>query len=224
MVKSRQRHLTAALENNSITELYLNEDEDWVIVKKQKVTILVPCLPTANKSTMPTLGPSQRQASPRKAINKQSQYSTDACSKKPIAIAKPPLVDSRMEPENPVHARGSVSRYTLGVMDMSRTIRRSRTFHGISGSLDRSMLLNQRLRALNLERKLQKAGGLSRWLASLGLGQFVRLFQRKSINKFQLVNLNMKKLKDMGADAVGPRRKLMHAIECVCQPYCFEAL
>ncbi|XP_031283600.1 uncharacterized protein LOC116142311 [Pistacia vera] len=252
MVKSRQRHLTAALENNSNTELYLNEDEDWVIVKKQKVTILVPSLPTANKSTMPTLGPSQRQASPRKAINKQSQYSTDACSKKPIvdeqeksaslapkrgihiarktpnlyvpAIAKPPLVDSRMEPENPVHARGSVSRYTLGVMDMSRTIRCSRTFHGISGSLDRSMLLNQRLRALNLERKLQKAGGLSRWLASLGLGQFVRLFQRKSINKFQLVNLNMKKLKDMGADAVGPRRKLMHAIECVCQPYCFEAL
>ncbi|KAJ0090198.1 hypothetical protein Patl1_14737 [Pistacia atlantica] len=160
------------------TKLYLNEDEDWVIVKKQKVTILVLILPTTNKSTMPTLGPSQRQALPRKAINKQSPYSTDACSKKPIvdeqdksaslapkrgiqiarktpnlyvpAIAKRPLVDSRMELENPVHARGSVSRYTLRVMDISRTIRRSRTFHGISGSLDRSMLLNQRLRALNL--------------------------------------------------------------------------
>ncbi|KAM2890632.1 hypothetical protein FF1_008756 [Malus domestica] len=31
----------------------------------------------------------------------------------------------------------------------------------------------------------------------------------------------MKKLKDMGASAsaVGPRRKLMHAIDCFCQPF-----
>lgn len=247
MVKSRQRHVTAEDESNSNAELHLNEDEDWVIVKKQKVTILVPSLPTANKSTTPSLGPSQLQASPRKAVNKQSQYSTEACSEKLIvdepektaslvptkgiqiarktpylyipAIAKPPLIDSRMDPENLVHTRGSVSCYTLGVTGMSKTIKRPRNFHGISGSIDRSMLLNQRMRALNLERKLQKAGGLSRWLASLGLGQFVRLFQGKTVNKFQLVNLTMKKLKDMGADAVGPRRKLMHAIEYVCQPY-----
>lgn len=230
----------------------MNEDDGWVIVKKQKVTILVPSLPAANKSTVPNLEPCQLQASPRKTVDKQSQYSTDACPEKPFveegkkssllapkrggqiarktpslyipATIKPPLIDSRMEPENPVHARASVSHYTLGVMDISKTIRCARIFHGINGSFDRSMLLKQRLRALNLERKLQNAGGLSRWLVSLGLGQFVRLFQGKNVNKFQLVNLTMKKLKDMGADAVGPRRKLMHAIECVCQPYCLEAL
>jgi hypothetical protein len=111
----------------------------------------------------------------------------------------------------------------LGVSNISKTIKRSRLLLGPGSFLDGEMLLNQRLRASLLEKKLQKAGGLSRWLASIGLRQFVRIFQEKSFSKFQLVNLSMKKLKDMGADAVGPRRKLIHAIDCICQPHCFGA-
>lgn len=86
------------------------------------------------------------------------------------------------------------------------------------------MFLSQRMRASILEKKLQRSGGLSRWLASMGLARFVRIFQRKNVGKFQLANLSMKKLKDMGANAVGPRRKLMHAIDCLCEPSCFGAL
>ncbi|OVA00856.1 Sterile alpha motif domain [Macleaya cordata] len=75
---------------------------------------------------------------------------------------------------------------------------------------------NQKMRASNLERKLEKAGGLSRWLMSLGLGQYVQMFRGRNVNdKFQLLNLTMGKLKDMGVIAVGPRRKLMHAIDCL---------
>ncbi|KAL3755483.1 hypothetical protein ACJRO7_002527 [Eucalyptus globulus] len=64
-------------------------------------------------------------------------------------------------------------------------------------------ILHQQLKARNLEKKLQKAGGLSSWLMSLGLGQFVRIFRCRRINEFQLANMTMKKLKDMGAAAVG---------------------
>ncbi|KAI3961737.1 hypothetical protein MKW92_024756 [Papaver armeniacum] len=80
---------------------------------------------------------------------------------------------------------------------------------------------NQKMRAANLERKLEKAGGLSRWLMSLGLGQFVQMFRMRNMDdKFQLLNLNMGKLKEMGAIAVGPRRKLMHAIDCLAFQDC----
>ncbi|KAL5741973.1 hypothetical protein ACOSP7_028705 [Xanthoceras sorbifolium] len=251
MVKQR-RQLMAVPKDDSNSELYSNGDEDWVLVKKQKVTILVPPLPVANKSTAPNLGPNQLQAIPRKTVNNQSQYSTEPPLKKPLdderqkltsmapkrciqitrkappqcipTLGRPAMLDYRIS-ENPDQVHTSKLHNILGVPDNVKTMKPPRLLHGIniSASLDRSVLLHQRLRAINLEKKLQKAGGLSRWLASLGLGQFVKLFQRKNVNKFQLVNLSMKKLKDMGADAVGPRRKLMHAIECVCQPYCFEA-
>ncbi|KAI3518009.1 hypothetical protein L1887_06326 [Cichorium endivia] len=77
------------------------------------------------------------------------------------------------------------------------------------------MVNTTKMRALNLERKLKRAGGLNSWLVSLGLGQFVNIFRCKRVGKLQLVNLTMKKLKDMGALAVGPRRKLMHAFDCL---------
>ncbi|XP_043691560.1 uncharacterized protein LOC122642194 [Telopea speciosissima] len=93
--------------------------------------------------------------------------------------------------------------------------------HDAVGCVLRGSLQNRRMRALNLERKLESAGGLSKWLVMQGLGQFVQIFRRKNVNKFQLVNLTMSKLKDMGADAVGPRRKLIHALDCLCQPYQF---
>eukprot|EP00262_Sarcandra_glabra_P009930 TRINITY_DN24764_c0_g1_i1.p1 TRINITY_DN24764_c0_g1~~TRINITY_DN24764_c0_g1_i1.p1 ORF type:complete len:329 (-),score=49.50 TRINITY_DN24764_c0_g1_i1:308-1294(-) len=91
------------------------------------------------------------------------------------------------------------------------------------GCLDAGGLLNQRMRASNLERKLEKAGGLRRWLELQGLEQFIWMFQRENIDKYQLLDLTMGKLKDMGAVAVGPRRKLIHAIDRLCQPYYFKS-
>ncbi|XP_010557966.1 PREDICTED: uncharacterized protein LOC104826786 [Tarenaya hassleriana] len=84
-------------------------------------------------------------------------------------------------------------------------------------------LLKQRLRAKTLERKIEKVGGLDEWLASIGLGEKLeRIFRGKRLTKFQVANLTMEKLKQMGASAVGPRRKLIHAIRCVYHPYCLN--
>lgn len=82
-------------------------------------------------------------------------------------------------------------------------------------------LQNQQIREVNVEKKLRRAGGLNMWLISQGLGQFIQIFKRENIDKIQLLNLTMGELKDMGATAVGPRRKLIHAIDTLCQPYYF---
>lgn len=264
MVKTKQRQLVAIPTNKNITpsghidssksnnDLDLLGDDSWVIVKKQRITILVPPLSAAKKLTTENPGPYQPQATTIKTAPNQVQPPIDICSIMPSieereksmslapkqgiqfarkapaqempTLAKPPRIDLRTEAGKPDQVGTSKIYKRFGVSAASKVIKRPRLLHCPSIILDGGMLLNQRLRASNLERKLQKAGGLSRWLASLGLGQFVRIFQRKSVNKFQLVNLTMKKLKDMGANAVGPRRKLIHAINCVCQPYGLEAI
>ncbi|GMN39630.1 hypothetical protein TIFTF001_008850 [Ficus carica] len=229
-------------------DLDLHGENSWVIVKKQRVTIFVPSLPVVDRPLQLNPEQSQLQALPRKRVDNGLALPAETCPgmpsvdewkrsmpaapKKDLQLAKkavssaqniPTLTTSlRQDPRivslTPNWGHISKSYKALGVSKSSRTIARPRPFLH-----DGVMPLNQRLRALNLERKLQKAGGLSKWLASLGLERFVRLFQRKGLGKFQLVNLTMKKLKDMGANAVGPRRKLMHAIDCICQPYCFQA-
>ncbi|XXG81078.1 hypothetical protein AAC387_Pa09g1797 [Persea americana] len=107
--------------------------------------------------------------------------------------------------------------------DLPLQVNGMRDVHSFTSAscLNIGALQNQRIRALNVEKKLRKAGGLSMWLISQGLGQFIQMFQREKIGKLQLLNLTMGKLKDMGANAVGPRRKLMHAIDCLCQPCYF---
>lgn len=117
-----------------------------------------------------------------------------------------------------VLCKTSTARYGL------RSIKPPRMIPGLTYSSNGSSRLSETIRASNLDRKLRRAGGLSRWLISIGLKRFVRIFQSRNIGKFQLVHMSMDKLKDMGADAVGPRRKLMHAIDCLCQPPCFQAL
>lgn len=264
MVKTKQRQLVAIPTNKNITpsghidssksnnDLDLQGEDSWVIVKKQRITILVPPLPATKKLPTQNLEPNQPQATTQKTATNQIQPPIDICSGMPSieereksmslahkqgiqfarkaaaqdmpTLAKPPRLDLRTEAGKPDQVGTSKIYKGFGVSDASKAIKRPRLLHCPSIILDGGMLLNQRLRASNLERKLQKAGGLSRWLASLGLGQFARIFQRKSVNKFQLVNLTMKKLKDMGANAVGPRRKLMHAIDCVCEPYGLEAI
>lgn len=86
----------------------------------------------------------------------------------------------------------------------------------------RSNVVDYKLRALNLERKLQLLGGLRSWLLSQGLERFICIFEREKVGIYQLVKLTMGKLKDMGANAVGPRRKLIYAIERLCRPSYFD--
>ncbi|XP_057973401.1 uncharacterized protein LOC131161573 [Malania oleifera] len=263
MVRPKQRQLLAVpvKKNNSPSgfidsssskaEVDIPEEDGWVIVKKQKVNILIPPLLGAKQSNMPGSQPSQLQLMPGKSVNNPSQFLSETCPQihsvddcdnsvsvahiKDIQVSRkdPPVQatsmlakslrpDLRVESENPCQVVTLKSHKMLGTSGRSKVIKHPRYLHGPIRFLDGNASLNQRMRASNLERKLQRAGGLSQWLASLGLGQFVRIFHGKSVDKFQLVNLTMKKLKDMGADAVGPRRKLMHAIDCLCQPYCFE--
>lgn len=263
MAKTKQKQLVTTPANknntsngnieslNSDTDMDLHAENGWVIVKKQRVTILVSSLPADDRSPQLNQGPNQPQVMPTKRVKCGSELPKETSTTVPLVdeqkksmpsvskmgvqlarnsaqsnsmLTKPLRPDLRMEPANPIQVRNSKSHKVLGVYETSKTILRTRlVLHGPSDFYDGGMPMNQRLRALNLERRIQRAGGLSRWLASLGLGQFVKIFQRKGLSKFQLVNLTMKKLKDMGAVPVGPRRKLMHALDCVCQPYCFEA-
>ncbi|GKV41833.1 hypothetical protein SLEP1_g49316 [Rubroshorea leprosula] len=257
MVKSKQTQLAAkpaskkntksGIRNTSTAniEVDLQGEDSWIIVKKQRVTILVPPLPVAKTSKATNLGPSQLQAMPKETVENQSKPADQTCpnlpsvnereefpssaSKKVIEsarrspvqpfskIAKSQRLDCRTGSQYPNQVCTLKSQKIHGVSETSKTIEKLRLLHGPRGPIAGNMLLNWKLRVSNLERKLQQVGGLSRWLTSLGLGQFVRIFQAQNVNKFQLVNLTMKKLKEMGADAVGPRRKLIHAIDCVCQ-------
>lgn len=235
MVKTKQRqnnnpsHLSGS--SNSVIGLDLHGDDSWVVVKKQKVTILVPPSSIVRKSSTPNAGQSQLQPIspeekclevPAAVLPLSSKNVKPRTSKSApphhILTSNEPLKQAT-RPQSPDEACNSGPSKVLGVVNATKPMLQPRRLHCPDSFLSGGTLLNLRLRALNLERKLQKAGGLSRWLISLGLHQFVGIFQRKSINKFQLVNLTMNKLKDMGANAVGPRRKLIHAIECVCQPY-----
>lgn len=264
MVKSKKRQLAALPANkngasggskgsvNSKTKMDLLGEDSWVIVKKQRVTILVPPLPVTKQCQMPNPALSQPQVVPQETINKRREVSGETCplmdsvveremsaslgpKMDTLAAQKTPSapVSTSVKPQRPHFGmesgnRGGVGAFKhprmLGPTSAAKAIKRPTVILEPSNFPIGSVLLNQRMRALNLERKLRRAGGLSRWLALLGLGQFVKIFQGKSVDKFQLINLTMKKLKDMGADAVGPRRKLIHAIDCLCQPYCFESL
>lgn len=248
MVKTKQRqknntsHLSGS--SNSVVGLDMHGDDSWVVVKKQIVTILVPPIAIVQKSLTPNAGQSQLQPITKEVSNCQSGALEETCLEVPATVLPSASKNNKQQSLKSAPAHGNVTLKepvkqairpqrsdeacnarpckVLGLMNSTKSMKQPRQLHCPGGFLTGGTLLNQRLRALNLERKLQKAGGLSRWLKSLGLDQFVGIFQRKSINKFHLVNLTMKKLKDMGANAVGPRRKLIHAIECVCQPYSSE--
>lgn len=249
MAKPKQRQLVKIPASKNSTpsgpEMDLFGEDSWVMIKKQKVTILIPPLPVIEQRAIHNPEENQPLPSSQKAIDSQSQpitidpqeHSDSEMEKSMLSVSekaipsapKLPLSQPITTPPNlqrldhrTMLGRRRVdnitSRKILGVCKTSKVSKRYRSF------LNGDASLNQGMRALNLERKLQRAGGLSSWLLSLGLDQFVKIFQGKSVGKFQLANLTMKKLKDMGADAVGPRRKLMHAIDCLCQPYCFEVI
>lgn len=262
MVKTKLRHSGTVPGRKSGTPSCLvesaetdqqHDNDDWVIVKRQRVTILIPAVPLSTRSITANHGPSNMHLMPPKIASNHSQLQMVTSTVLPSVneqektillaaqkeawvprktppsrpnstLAKPTRVDQRIELQIPRHVSILKSHKLFGVSKTSNAIKQPRMLLASSRSPNLGTSLNQGLRASNLERKLERAGGLSRWLTSLGLEQFVRIFKGKSLSKYQLVNLTMKKLKDMGANAVGPRRKLIHAIDCVCQPYCFEAL
>lgn len=76
---------------------------------------------------------------------------------------------------------------------------------------------NQSFKVLTLKKQLEKAGGLSKWLFSVGLERFVEVFEKRMFNELELLLLNMDDVKKMGIAAVGPRRKLIWAINHLSQ-------
>ncbi|XP_057784698.1 uncharacterized protein LOC131002044 isoform X2 [Salvia miltiorrhiza] len=189
MVKPKQRQLHGA-----------PDEGDWMVVKKQRITIIIPPLPNKKHSAMPCIGDAQLQEKPTGITNSHLQ-----CSRSSTVEPQAPSLSHRRE-GNDINPCSSIPRARQGMK--------------IFG--DSTSFLNQRMRASYLEKKIRKAGGLENWLISLGLARFIKVFQMRRVGKFQLANLTMQKLKDMGTDAVGPRRKLMHAIDCLCQPHCFH--
>ncbi|XP_075489841.1 uncharacterized protein LOC142529942 [Primulina tabacum] len=246
MVKPKQRHVPFGVGKNKkiqgVSEVDPLDHGDWTLVKKQRVTIIIPALPIKMQSTFPIAGEGQLQEIPRKT-NSQSQCPSLTPSpkqlvhqtEKSITLSpkhttpstetvhppeptltpqKPPTPSQRISlDDSPLYRFGEDS--NIGLCTATKV---SKGF--MMYDLSR-VLQNQRMRASYLGKKLKKAGGLENWLVSLGLGRFINIFHGRCVGKFHLAKLNMKKLKDMGADAVGPRRKLLHAIECLCEPHCF---
>ncbi|KAI3443362.1 hypothetical protein Pfo_000027 [Paulownia fortunei] len=255
MVKPKPRHIRCASgkkqQNEGSPEVDPPDERDWTVVKKQRITILIPPLPNKVQSTMPTVGEGQLQEKPRNtnsqsprktnsqlqcpsgiSASKQSVHETEkSMSLSPEQAIHPPIIVQPSEPNLTFQKPSSLSHRIASDNSPLHSYREGkgigtcRTSNGSKGMMifaDGSAFLNQRMRASYVEKKLKKAGGLENWLVSLGLTRFVKVFRRRRVNKFHLANLTMQKLKDMGTDAVGPRRKLMHAIECLCEPHCFQ--
>lgn len=220
---------------------HLDEDS-WIIVKKQKITILVPPLPTPKQSAVHNTGESQLHVPTIKSTDTQPhqvEMHTEAhvvCEREVPKSLAPELAISTVADVAPqlISQVPRPLRQNEGECLESRpmpSLRTNRTTGVCSTSkitklsvitADRGAMINKRIRAINLERKLESVGGLRSWLVSRGFDHFVNIFQTKSINKYQLANLTMEKLKEMGSHAVGPRRKLIHAIDCLCHPCCFD--
>ncbi|KAH9626963.1 hypothetical protein KSS87_005732 [Heliosperma pusillum] len=196
-------------------------EDSWVVVKKQKLTILIP-----NTTTDITNAPPQlpHQKPPHIPLSSESDGQSGKLvympPEKPISKPATPNMDSR---ENNFEDQYGVLR-PLCRKKTSR-MRLRETAHSSSKAFVQpgkstvnlrgcTTVLNSTLRASNMKIKIVRAGGLRRWLSSLGLEQFQRIFRRTNGNKFLWGNLSMDKLKKMGYNAVGPRRKLIHAIEC----------
>jgi SAM domain (Sterile alpha motif) len=73
-------------------------------------------------------------------------------------------------------------------------------------------------RFLNFKERIKKLGGIKTWLLSNGFQRFIPVFEREKLSLHQLFVISMETLKRMGVMPVGPRRKLVHAVEKLSQP------
>ncbi|PIA54188.1 hypothetical protein AQUCO_00900617v1 [Aquilegia coerulea] len=254
MVKRKRGQIPAISTKTDKPLGVLHEEGDWVIVKKQKVTILIPPLASRKHSVPRVFETGQVSTKSRRTRKQQSQTSneihprTGSGDERPLADAfnrtkrisksnvktaqegpnhlagesRPPSLHVRHKVSKPLMVSGCPKAFKRSTVPKSTCHKGPMLLIRPIACLNVSVLQNRMMRASNLERKLKMAGGLRSWLMSLGLGQYVKMFHSKNVDKFQLLNLTMEKLKDMGAIAVGPRRKLMHAINCLSQPHCFS--
>lgn len=101
-----------------------------------------------------------------------------------------------------VHHNGSIEPTRQG----GKPLKPQARLHG-------SQVRNQEDMTAIVRSKLDEVGGLTEWLIGGGLGVFVDLFQERQIQEGDLLHLTMSSLKEIGVQAVGPRRKLIWMIE-----------
>lgn len=229
----------------------IDEDDDWVIVKKQRITILIPpptpdaANPESDRPTVSskhsTLTQSKRDwNAARKKHPKQLIAKTpkdfppeDGISEKfqvegsESTVQKDvPRIVGDIPPQCPA-APVVKSEWTEGGCQAVEGL-----FHQGSGKVTNSSgimddprmpvisspVANKIMRARLLESRVARFGGLRNWLFYRGLGWFVGILDSEKLGMYQLVSLTMTQLKEMGLVAVGPRRKLIHAIDSLCRP------
>uniref|UniRef100_A0A453S4Q5 SAM domain-containing protein n=1 Tax=Aegilops tauschii subsp. strangulata TaxID=200361 RepID=A0A453S4Q5_AEGTS len=198
----------------------VDEDDDWVIVKKQRITILIPPLsPAAASPQAGTPIVSSRQVS----LPRMSRRNCNAATKKHPKMkgessrsAAAPVVRS----EWTKHADHAVEGLSHQATEKATSPLGNMYDPGLP--VISSNVTNKVLRARLLQRRVARFGGLRNWLLTCGLGWFVKILDSEGIGMYQMVSLTMNQLKEMGLIAVGPRRKLIHAIDSLCKPGQFE--
>lgn len=221
-------------------------DDDWVIVKKQRITILIPPQSpvAANpQSNMPTI-------SSKQSCITRGKRDWDAARKKhPEKFAAKKYLDSPPVHGSIIHEdvpfmTGDKSQHGSAIpvaksewtKDPDHAVRE--LFHQETGKatsffrnivqprtpLVSSPVADKIIRAQLLEKQVAGFGGLRNWLFGCGLGWFVNILDSEKLGTYQLASLTMEQLKDMGLVAVGPRRKLIHAIDSLCGPHHAEML
>ncbi|KAL6646428.1 hypothetical protein ACP70R_018036 [Stipagrostis hirtigluma subsp. patula] len=233
----------------------IEDDDDWVIVKKQRITILIP--PPSPDSASPETD--RTKVSPKQSNLTRSKRDWDGARKKhPKQLVAKIRQDS--SPENGTGERAQanhsgsvvhkdVPRITVEIslpspgapVVKSEWVKGAGhavqgLFHQGSEKMTNSFrnmdiprmpivsshVASKVMRARLLERKVSGFGGLRNWLFSCGLGWFVDILDSEKLGMYQLVSLTMNQLKEMGLTAVGPRRKLIHAIDSLCRPHQLE--
>ncbi|KAJ1268169.1 hypothetical protein BS78_07G116300 [Paspalum vaginatum] len=222
----------------------IDRDDDWVIVKKQRVTILIPppspdaVNPQSHKPTI---------SSKLSSITRCRRDWDAARKKHPDKLSAKKSQDFPAEHGGTVHEdvpmmMGEILAHSSAVpVAKPEWIKRvgyavRESFHqgtgkvaSSFGTMDNSWMpvvsspvANKIMRARLLERQVAAFGGLRNWLFDCGLGWFVDILDSEKLGMYQLVSLTMSQLKEMGLVAVGPRRKLIHAIDSLCCPHQVE--
>jgi hypothetical protein len=236
----------------------IDELDDWVIVKKQRITIFIP--PPSPAAASPQAG-TPKVRSRQTSLQRMSRRNYNAATKKQVSMKKSQEssleglgVDGRLKTaqthpsENIIHQddammRGQLSRSPAAPVGKSDWMKHAD--HAVEGlshqaaekttssfqntyapglPIISSPLTNKVLRARLLKRRVARFGGLRNWLLTCGLGWFVNILDSKEMGMYEIVSLRMNQLKEMGLIAVGPRRKLIHAIDTLCKPRQCEML
>ncbi|XP_039115628.1 uncharacterized protein LOC120251155 [Dioscorea cayenensis subsp. rotundata] len=215
-----------------------DEGDDWVVVKKQRIIFLVP---PPSPSVLPRSIPENshqidilKKRRRRRSSGKKHKTPTEEVLKDDTQmeheVHNSTVVQLKDKPE--VHEShqipvANVLPAPTGAMENSNVHHKSRKLRlrsACRSTIGAANVVNIRVRASNFEKKIRRLGGLRKWLVSQGLTRFSTVFDREKFSLYQLVTLTMSKLKDVGVDAVGPRRKLIHAIDSLCQPYFIKPL